>query len=171
MADHFADDARGRRARRAADKYESSRRARRPQNPYGPTDDTSHHMPYGEVASYRGPYRDAVYDDSYYLDEVPARGGIRRLGRGLALVLAWAARLCALVAFALLALNVMALSPLEGLVARIDDVLETYLPWLMAGPPGVDTPFGGTFRVELALVSLVMFVADWLLCRLRALIR
>lgn len=32
----------------------------------------------------------------------------------------------------------------------------------------VETPFGGTFRGDLALVSVVLFIVDWALCRTAA---
>lgn len=114
---------------------------------------------------------DYYYDDYYdeYVDgEPPVRGGIAALGRGFFMLLAWVVRVVTLALFVLVMLNSMPIPPIKYHVAYATDLLTSYLPWSKLGTLAVDTPFGGTFRCDLCLLSLGCFVVDWLMCRIRA---
>lgn len=130
-------------------------------------------MPYGQAAQYHYSYPTAVPSDDYYFNEadVPARGGIRMVGRALLLIIAWAVRLCALAMFALLMLNVLSISPLRSYVTWATDLVTSYFPWRYYGLLTIDTPFGGVFRGDMAIITLLLFIVDWLICRLRANLR
>ncbi|MBR3317616.1 MAG: hypothetical protein IKG21_07370 [Atopobiaceae bacterium] len=127
-------------------------------------------MPYGEPAAYRYSYPAAARHDDIYLenDEGFARGGIHRLGRGFFLLLAIVVRLMALVLFVIVILNAMPIPPITHYVAAVTQLVTDALPWHDMKILAVDTPFGGSFRCDLCLLSLALFVFDWLFCRLRA---
>lgn len=136
-----------------------------------PTEAGTGRLPYGQAASYRASYADAAPTDEYFLDDMPARGGFPAVGRALLLLLAWVVRLLA-VAFMLLVLaNALALPIFRSQLVWFTDLVTSYLPWRTMGLLAVDTPFGGMFRGDLALVSLMFFIVDWLLCRLRVRLR
>lgn len=131
-------------------------------------------LPYGQAASYRYSYPTAVATDDYYevgYGDVPARGGIRKLGRGICMLLAWAVRLIAFATFMLVLLNVLQIWPIRPYLTYVTDLVTNQLPWHRLGVLGVDTPFGGTFRGDLAIVTALLFMLDWGLCRLRAAMR
>jgi hypothetical protein len=129
-------------------------------------------LPYGQAATYHYSYPSAaVRGDELFVEDVPARGGIHMVGRGFALLLAWLLRLVAIALFVLVVLNVLSISVLEVPLERVTDALSSFLPWHEAVPLSVDTPFGGSFRGDLALLSLFFFVLDWLMYRLRATLR
>lgn len=126
---------------------------------------------YGEVASYRTSYVEPALDKDFYFDERPARGGIRAFGRFLLLMLAWACRIAALGGTALVLLNSFYVSAWHPKMAWLMDQVWTYIPWGRIHVLSVDTPFGGTFYGDIALMVLALFLIDWLLCRLRAALR
>ncbi len=128
-------------------------------------------MPYGQAASYRASYSDAIPTDEYYWDDMPARGGIYAFGRGVILLLAWAFRVAALAVMLLVLANVMYLPVFRTQLTWFTDLVTSYLPWHSFGLLAMDTPFGGVFRGDLAMISVLLFVVDWLLCRLRASLR
>ena len=125
-------------------------------------------LPYGQAATYHYTYPSALPSEDYYTAEQPARGGLRMLGRGLLLLLAWAFRIIAF-GFVLLVIANFFLFPIGlSYVTYVTDTLTSYLPWAPYGVLGIDTPFAGTFRGDLAILALVAFIIDWLLCRARA---
>ena len=126
--------------------------------------------PYGEDAPLRyGHVEPARRNDLYLSDDVEyARGGIHRVGRGFFLLLAVCARLAALALFAIVMLNAMPIPPIAHYVAAVTQFVTEQLPWHDIRILAVDTPFGGSFRCDLCLLSLFLFVLDWLFCRLRA---
>ena len=117
-------------------------------------------------ANYAGP----TWNEDYYSDDAQgdARGGIRRLGRGFFLVIAWVARLAAICLFALVMLNSFNNPLVEYYGEMITDFITGYLPWHAWGVLAVDTPFGGLFRCDLCIASILLFVVDWVACRIRA---
>lgn len=128
-------------------------------------------MPYGQAAAYRGLMEEPVVRRELTWDDAPARGGIYALGRGLLLLLAWAIRLCAFAMVAIVLLNALSLPFFRTTLSTTTDLITSYLPWQNLGLLAVDTPFGGVLRGDLAIVSLLLFVIDWLLCKLRASLR
>lgn len=111
----------------------------------------------------------SVRRDDYYIEEEPeVRGGFRAVFRGFFLLLAWAVRLCALGLFVVVMLNAMPVPAIRHYVAYATELVTSLLPWGRILTLAVDTPFGGTFRCDLCILSLVLFVLDWLLCRIRA---
>lgn len=133
--------------------------------PYGQVD-PSHHQ-YAEPAPAPSYYGD--YDD-YFFDGRP-RGGLFAFMRGILLVLAWLMRVCALVLFVLVMVNALSVPVVSRTLTPLIDLITSYLPWRDLTLLGVDTPFGGIFRGDLALVSLALFVVDCVLCKLRAALR
>ncbi len=122
-----------------------------------------------QAVSHHSAYAEPVRRDDYYFDDEPsAVGGIRAVGRGLFLLLAWAVRLCAFVLFVVVMLNAIPVPSIKYHVAFFTDSVTSYLPWYALGTLSVDTPFGGTFRCDLCLLSIALFVLDWVLCRIRA---
>ena len=131
-------------------------------------EDTQGYLPYGQVASYRSSYADAAPTGEYFIDEMPARGGIHAVGRGILLLMAWILRLFAYGCVLLVVLNVLSLSLIRTQLTSITDAVTSNLPWHTFSTLSLDTPFGGTFRVDLAIIAVLLFVLDWALCRVRA---
>ena len=78
-------------------------------------------LPYGQAATYHYSYPTAVPTQDFYTDGVEARGGIRRLGRGLLLLCAWAFRACALCLVLLVILNVF---QFHNLILRLKQEMQ-----------------------------------------------
>lgn len=132
---------------------------------------TGNSMPYGAAASYRASVSRAATTGEFYMGDVPARGGARAVGRGFLLFFAWVVRLAAYAMVILVLLNVLSLSILRPTLTVATDLVTSYLPWRAIGLLEVDTPFGGVFRGDLALIALALFIIDWLLCKARASLR
>ena len=125
-------------------------------------------LPYGQAATYHYSYPSAaVRNDDYYDLDAPPRGGLVMVARFLLLLVAWLFRLVAFAFFVLVVLNVVSITAIEVPVTRVTDIVTSYLPWRSLGLLEVETPFGGIFRGDLSLVTLLFFVLDWLVCRLR----
>lgn len=124
-------------------------------------------LPYGQSATYHYSYPTAMLSDDYYEDEVPSRGGVYMVGRGAILMLAWAFRLLAFAGCLLVIANVLSLSWGRHYVTLATDAVTACFPWQSTGLLSVDTPFGGVFRGDLAILTLLLFVIDWALCRVR----
>lgn len=165
MAKHFKQDT------QESTAVMSARQMRKAQNSRIQTEATASHLPYGQAASYRASYSDAAPTDEYFLEDMPVRGGLPAVGRVLLLLLAWAVRLCAIAAFFLVMANAFMLPVFRTQLTSVTDLVTSYLPWRSTGLLAVDTPLGGTFRGDLAIVSLLLFLIDWLLCRLRVRLR
>ena len=131
-------------------------------------EDTQGYLPYGQVASYRSSYADAAPTGEFFIDDMPARGGIYAVGRGILLLMAWTLRLFAYGCVLLVVLNVLSLSVLRTQLTSITDAVTSSLPWHTFTTLSVDTPFGGTFRGDLAIIAVLLFVLDWALCKVRA---
>ena len=125
-------------------------------------------LPYGQAATYHYSYPTAVPTQDFYTDGVEARGGIRRLGRGLLFLCAWAFRACALCLVLLVILNVFQFRVGRSMLTYVTDLVTAYLPWARFTVLGLDTPFGGTFRGDLTILATLAFICDWALCRARA---
>lgn len=135
------------------------------------TEENTTSMPYGQAATYRGSYADAAPTGGFFVDDLPARGGIYAFGRGVLLALAWVFRLLAIAAVAIVLLNVLSLSVTRQVLTNVTDTITAYLPWSGASVLMVDTPFGGVFRGDIAIVAVALFVIDWLLCKARKALR
>lgn len=131
-------------------------------------DETNNSLPYGQVASYRAFNSNAVTTGEFFMGDVPARGGVRAVGRGFLLFFAWVMRLFAIAMVLLVLLNALGLSILRPTLTVAMDYINAFLPWHEGAALMVDTPFGGVFRGDLALVALGFFVLDWVLCKIRA---
>lgn len=128
-------------------------------------------LPYGQAAPYRGSYANAAPTREFFLDDMPARGGLPAFGRGVLLLLAWATRLCAFALMVVVLANALSLPIFRQQLSAVTDTITAYAPWHTLGLLAVDTPFGGVFRGDLAILMLLLFVVDWLLCRARARLR
>lgn len=95
----------------------------------------------------------------------------RRAGAVALMVVAWAARVCAI---ALCALTVVlcfsGLSAHLNLVGFVVD-LSRALPSVIAGYGLVATPMGGVFRLDFAIVAGLLFLLDYLCTRISQVLR
>ncbi len=130
-------------------------------------------LAYGEPAAYRTAYVEPAVNRGSFGDfgGTYARGGVFSFLRGVVLVLAWAVRLVALAGTGLVLLGSFYVVASHPTFVTVVDQLWRYLPWGRIETLSVDTPMGGTFYGDLALIVLVLFVIDWLLCKLRAALR
>ena|GEM_PF-691825 len=129
-------------------------------------------MPYGMPAAYRIGYNEAMPNREFtWGDKINQRGGIYSFLRGLLLSLAWVFRIAALSVAAIVVLNGLSLPVFRSTLAQVTDTIISFVPWPNIGRFTVDTPFGGVFRGDLALITLLLFTMDWLLCRSRAALR
>ena len=129
-------------------------------------------LPYGQTAGYQYEYGRMAPTDDYY-DEtiVPARGGIFAFLRGILMIVAVACRLTAIFLFLLITIHFVGLPVLRGPITQLTDAITGALPWGSLNVPVIDTPFGGVFRIDFALMCLLLFILDWLFCKLRANVR
>lgn len=89
----------------------------------------------------------------------------RRAGACALIIIAWAARICAI---ALCASTVILC--FSGLSAQLNMVgfvveLSRALPDVIAGYGVITSPFGGVFRFDFALLAVILFVLDHLCVR------
>lgn len=125
--------------------------------------------PYGQAAPYTTHYAEpAGGNDATYDGYVQARRGLPMVGRGLCLLVAWVFRLLGFAGCALVILNAMPYSPWRSAVTQVLDLIWSKLPWGALPNLSVDTPFGGSFLIPLALATLLCLMLDWLMCRARA---
>lgn len=134
-----------------------------------------HRAPASPQAGYQAarPQPDVVSRgyDSYarggYDQPVPRRHRPGRAGaRGILLVLSWLFRLAAIALAVLVVLDAFTVGnrmTLMQLTARAAELL----PSSLAGLYVLDTPFGGAFRGDFAIASVVLFVLDWVCARIR----
>lgn len=127
--------------------------------------------PYGQSAAYRMRGARAAVSRDYYVDDMPARGGIAVLGRGVLLLLAWVVRIVALAGVFVVLVNVISPFVIDDYITVGMDRLWSFIPWGCIERLSVDTPFGGKFYGDLAITTLLLFIIDWLLCRARAALR
>lgn len=129
-------------------------------------------LPYGKAASYQYEYGRMTPTDDYF-DEtvVPARGGFFAFLRGIIMILAVACRLAAIFLFLIVTMHVVGLPVLRGPITQLTDAITGVFPWGSLNVPVIDTPFGGVFRIDLAVICLLLLILDWLLCKLRANVR
>lgn len=143
-----------------------TRRARRPQRS---RDEVDIELQYGNAAP-RAYASEMSAGTSFYFDDevIQTRGGIWKLFRGIFLLLAWIVRLVAIVLFVLVMLKSVQIPYVYHAVTYVLDYGTQYLPWREFGALSLDTPLGGVFRCDLCIASLLLFVVDWILCRIRA---
>lgn len=108
--------------------------------------------------------------------EVEPVGMGHHLGaRVLLAIICWVVRLSAIFLSGVVVLDSLSLgagrTQLLRITAAISSAISTALPFGLAGSYVIDTPFGGAFRGDFAVVALVLFVIDWILCRIRARLR
>lgn len=74
-------------------------------------------------------------------------------------------------AIALAAIFVIAAIPTDAtrlLLLRLTNMLPLIMPSALLGQYVVETPFGGILRGDLAIASIILFVADWLCAKKRS---
>lgn len=95
----------------------------------------------------------------------------RRAGAVALMVVAWAARVCAVALCALtIVLCFSGLSAHLNLVGFVVD-LSRALPSVIAGYGLVATPMGGVFRLDFAIVAGLLFLLDYLCTRISRALR
>lgn len=123
--------------------------------------------PYEDTAYVNAP-RGVAYDERY-ADAGRVSGGAA-VAAGL---LSFFAILLRLLAIALIVLVIVNAIPI-GLgnfrvhIVNITGWFDNFIPQALSGRLAIQTVFGGTFRGDLALCSIGLFVIDWLLSRLSA---
>ncbi len=94
-----------------------------------------------------------------------SRAGASALGT-VAHVVAVICRICAIV----LSVLVIAAACLSGsmrlYLVGLMNVVGRWIPRPLLGVLVVETPLGGAFRGDFALTAIILFVIDWMLCRL-----
>ncbi len=101
----------------------------------------------------------------------PARRRRHLPARGLLALLAWACRLAAITLSVVAVLDCFSNLSSRTALFNLTAALASALPARVSGLYVINTPFGGAFRGDFALSSLALFVADWLLCRVRGSLR
>lgn len=146
-----------------------------PDGSYPPLDSTRGAQPYA-----REPYSPETYSQGqtgYGGGYAPPRQ-IEPVGHGrhvvarffLALV-SWVLRLGAIGLSLLVVLGSFTFGTSRPELIRAMAVATGLLPQGFAGLYVFDTPFGGAFRGDLAIAAIVLFVLDWILCRIRVALR
>lgn len=77
-------------------------------------------------------------------------------------------------AIALAVIFVVSAIPTDGtrlLLLRLTNLLPMIMPSALLGQYVVETPFGGILRGDLAIASIILFVADWLCAKKRSSLR
>lgn len=147
-------------ATRQAAQRPQAERIRRPQHAQRPAMAPRGHA--GGAAPAQGYVPDYQFDYGH-------RRGHGGLSAAL-LVLAVVFRLAAIGLAALVVANAFTLSGRVD-VAAMTARVSAFVPGRFSAMPMVDTPFGGVFRGDLALASLVLFVLDWICSRVRYRVR
>ena len=111
------------------------------------------------------------YDYSYE-DERRARpprpssgAGASTLGT-IAHVVAVICRICAIVLSVLVIAAACLSGPVRLYLVGLMNVVGRWIPRPLLGVLVVETPLGGAFRGDFALTAIILFVIDWMLCRL-----
>lgn len=107
-------------------------------------------LPYGQAATYHYTYPSALPSEDYYTEERPARGGLRMLGRGLLLLLAWTFRIIAFGLVLLIIANFFLFPIGLSYVTFVTDTLTGFFPGPPSGSwastPPLPAPSGATSR-------------------------
>lgn len=109
-----------------------------------------------------------------YEDEPRAARGRRRRhlpARAVLALLAWACRLAAIALSVVAVLDCFSNLSARAALFNLTAVLASALPAQVSGLYVINTPFGGAFRGDFAVCAVALFVADWLLCRVRGSLR
>ena len=92
------------------------------------------------------------------------RAGAARAAR----VLALACRACAWVLVALVVAGAVLPAGARTWLLAPTGFFSRLVPEALAGLLVFQTPLGGSFRGDLAIVAIVLLVSDWILCRVSA---
>lgn len=96
---------------------------------------------------------------------------MNRVASTLLYVLAWIFRICAWVVCAITILSCFNLIYRFAPVASVLGVVQGATPGVLVGRLSLETPFGGLFRGDFAVVALCLFVLDWVCLRVSANLR
>ena len=111
----------------------------------------------------------------YYDEQVPRRERPSRAGAGVARVVLtlviWVCRLSAIGLSAVVVLDCFSNMRVRVALFNLTAAIASAMPSQLAGMYVIDTPFGGAFRGDFAICAVVLFVADWILCRVRGSLR
>lgn len=83
----------------------------------------------------------------------------------------WVLRLAAIGVSLVVVLDSFTFATGRTELLRATAAISAVLPQGLAGLYVIDTPFGGAFRGDFAIAALVLFLVDWILCRIRAALR
>ncbi|MGI6755432.1 MAG: hypothetical protein ACOX4F_05430 [Atopobiaceae bacterium] len=121
--------------------------------------DTSPHARRTDVAHTR------AYEPTPY---VPNKHASSAGTRAALTICAIVARLAALLLSVLTLAGCFSTLRVQVYVFELTALIAQMLPRAISGLYVIDTPFGGAFRGDFALVAALLFVLDWILCRVRA---
>lgn len=101
----------------------------------------------------------------------PVGMGRHLAARAVLAIFSWVLRIAAIVIAGVVVLDSLSLGAGRTELLRVTALISSLIPQGLSGMYVMDTPFGGAFRGDFAIVALVLLVVDWILCRIRASLR
>lgn len=92
-------------------------------------------------------------------------------GKALVGAVAFALRAAGWALAALTVADIFITGPLRAALLPLNTFVSGLVPAPLAGSLVIQTPFGGAFRGDFALLALALLVADWALCKAAARLR
>lgn len=101
----------------------------------------------------------------------PIGHGRHVVARFFLALISWVLRLAAIAVSLVVVLDSFTFATGRTELLQSTALVSSLLPEGLAGLYVLDTPFGGAFRGDFAIAALVLFLVDWILCRIRAALR
>lgn len=92
-------------------------------------------------------------------------------GKALVGAVAFALRAAGWALAALTVADIFVAGPVRSALLPLNTFVSGVVPAALAGALVIQTPFGGAFRGDFALLALILFVIDWGLCKAAAALR
>ncbi len=92
-------------------------------------------------------------------------------GKALVGALAFAVRAAGWALAALTVADIFVSGPVRTALLPLNNFVSGLVPAALAGAFLIQTPFGGAFRGDFALLALALLVLDWALCKAAAAFR
>ncbi|MGN0287766.1 MAG: hypothetical protein ACI4B6_08890 [Atopobiaceae bacterium] len=144
-------------------------------------------QPYLQPGYQQAPYQQAAYQQPQpapsaaqpqqpYGYEAPRQVEPVGMGRHVAAravlaLFSWVFRIAAIFIAGVVVLDSLSLGAGRTELLRVTALISSLIPQGLSGMYVMDTPLGGAFRGDFAIVALVLLVVDWILCRIRASLR
>lgn len=101
----------------------------------------------------------------------PVGHGRHLAARFFLALFSWVFRLAAIAISVVVVLDSFTMAAARVELLRATALISSFIPSQLAGLYVIDTPFGGAFRGDFAIVAVVLFLVDWILCRIRVSLR